>query len=70
MFDMDEFIIAVYLCIDSCFQSLLALYPPRRRGVAPQWSDAEVLTIEIVREFMGHHQDVSIWRYFHRHWHR
>ena len=35
----------------------------------PKLSDAEVITMEIVGEFMGKDQDKSIWRYFRNHWH-
>jgi len=69
MFNIDEFIIAVYLCVDAHLESLLALYPPRRRGFAPALSDSEVLTLEIVGELLGHHNDSAIWQYFRRHWH-
>jgi hypothetical protein len=68
MFNIDEFIIAVYLCVDAHLESLLTLYPPRSRGFAPGLSDSEVLTLEIVGEFLGHHNDSAIWQYFRRHW--
>ena len=68
MFDISEFIIAVYLCVDLHLESLLALYPPRTKGFAPRLSDSEVLTLEIVGEFLGCHSDTDIWKYFRRHW--
>ena len=68
MFDIDEFIIAVYLCVERHLQALMLRYPPRSRGFAPQLSDSEVLTMEIVGEFLGHHSDQRIWQYFNRHW--
>ena len=46
MFNIDEFIIAVYLCVDAHLESLLTLYPPRSRGFAPGFSDSEFLTLE------------------------
>ena len=69
MFDIEEFIIAVFLTIEARLKVLLTLYPPRRRGFAPRLSDSEVLTLEIVGECLGHHRDSDIWRYFHTHWH-
>ena len=63
MFDISEFIIAVYLCVDHHLESLLALYPPRTRGFAPRLSDSEVLTREIVGEYLGRHSDTDIWKY-------
>lgn len=68
MFDIEEFIIAVYLSVEENLRTLLETYPVRPRGFSPGLSDAEVLTIEIVGEFMGHHNDAAIWRYCHRHW--
>ena len=35
----------------------------------PKLSDAELITMEIVGEFMGKDQDKGIWRYFRNHWH-
>jgi hypothetical protein len=43
--------------------------PLRRRGFPPKLTDSEVITMEIIGEFMGKDQDKSIWRYFHAHWH-
>lgn len=68
MFDIEEFIIAVYLCIEERLSPLMQDYPPRSRGFAPGLSDAEILTLEIVGEFLGHHTDIGIWRYTKRHW--
>ncbi|NEQ44930.1 MAG: IS982 family transposase [Leptolyngbya sp. SIOISBB] len=69
MFDIEEFIIAVFLTIEARLKGLLTLYPPRCRGFAPRLSDSEVLTLEIVGECLGHHRDSDLWRYFHTHWH-
>lgn len=68
MYDIEEFIIAVYLMIERQLQPLLRQYPPRSRGFAPGLSDSEVLTLEVVGEFLGHHRDTQIWQYFRRHW--
>ncbi|MEM8614322.1 MAG: IS982 family transposase [Cyanobacteria bacterium P01_H01_bin.105] len=68
MFDIEEFIIAVYLCVEAHLSQLMALNPPRKRGFAPSLSDGEVLTLEIVSEFLGHHCDTDLWKYFRRHW--
>jgi hypothetical protein len=42
--------------------------PLRQRGPAPKLSDAEVLTIEIVGEFLGIDTDKALHRYFRRHY--
>ena len=68
MFNIDEFIIAVYLCVDAHLELLLTLYPPRGRGFAPGLRDSEVLTLAMVGEFLGHPDDSAIGRYFRRHW--
>jgi len=68
MFDIEEFIIAVFLCIEQHLSSVLMTHPPRARGFAPGLSDSEVLTMEVVGEFLGHHADSEIWKYFRRHW--
>jgi Transposase DDE domain len=68
MFTMDEFIIAVYCCVDDCLKTLTNGQSPRRRGFEPRLSDAEVLTMEIVAEYQGIDQDKAIWQYFGRHW--
>ncbi|MGF1461490.1 MAG: hypothetical protein ACFBSG_21005 [Leptolyngbyaceae cyanobacterium] len=69
MFDIEEFIIAVFITVEVHLDTLLRRYPPRHKGFAPGLSDSEVLTLEIVGEFLGHHRDTAIWRYFRRHWH-
>jgi hypothetical protein len=68
MCDIDEFIIAVFLVVDSALTPILQRHPPRRKGAAPALSDSEALTLEIVGEFLGHHDDAKIWRYFHQPW--
>lgn len=68
MFDIEAFIIAVYLCVAEHLETLLAQHPPRQKGFAPSLSDSEVVTLEIIGEFLGYHSDSDIWRYFRRHW--
>jgi len=68
MFDIEEFIIAVYLCIEERLKHLTDAHPPRARGFAQSLSDTEVITLEIVGEFLGYHTDINIWRYGKRHW--
>ena len=43
-------------------------YPLRKRGEKPSLSDSEVLTMEIVGEYLGHGSDKAIWSYFKEHW--
>jgi hypothetical protein len=68
--DLEEFMIAVYCLIDEVLGEVRA-HPDwarvRRRGPAPTLDDAEVLTMEVVGEFLGLDQDAAIYRYFRRH---
>jgi len=65
---VDEFIIYVYCCVEDICQAIVN-EPLRKRGFMPKLSDAEVITMEIVGEFMGKDHDQGIWRYFRNHWH-
>jgi hypothetical protein len=67
MFTEEEFIIAVFCLVEDEARPLLET-KLRSRGFGPQLSDTEVLTIEIVGEFLGYHTDTAIWTYFRRHW--
>jgi len=58
-----EFIISVYLFIES-FYSLVVTKPLRTRGFPPALTDCEIITIQIVGEFLGLDSDKSIWKYF------
>jgi hypothetical protein len=69
--DLEELTIAVYCQIDAGMQELQADPAWRRlrqRGPAPVLADAEVVTMEVVGEWLGLDQDVAIYRYF-RHAH-
>lgn len=63
----EHFIVTVFCLIDDTLKKL-SLPPLRKRGFAPAISDSEVITIEIVGEFLGRHEDKSIWSYFFTHW--
>lgn len=65
---VEDFIINVYCCVEDAYRELVKT-PLRSRGFAPQLTDSEVITMEIVGEFMGKDQDKSLWRYFRNHWH-
>jgi hypothetical protein len=67
--DLEEFSIAVYCLIDELLGELHAdpdWQRVRTRGPAPTLADSEVLTMEVLGEFLGHDQDVAIFRYFRR----
>lgn len=68
MFSIDEFIIAVFCCVDDLLMSITGEHPLRTKGFAPALSDSEVITMEIVAEYQGIDTDKGIWQYFQRHW--
>lgn len=65
---VEDFIISVYCLVDSVVKKLLKGDRIRERGFQPKLSDSEVITMDIVGEFLGHDTDVGIWRYFRNHW--
>lgn len=69
MYSIEEFIIAVYCCVEDELQTLTQAQPIRSRGFEPGLSDAEVLAMEIVGEYQNYDSDKGIWSYFRRHWH-
>ena len=62
--DLNTFIISVFFLIDDRLKGRRM----RQRGPAPKLSDAEVLTIEIVGEFLGLDTDKGIHLFFRRHY--
>jgi hypothetical protein len=68
MYSEQEFIIEVFCLVDDACRDLLGERRLRSRGFAPSLSDSEVITIELVGEFLGLDTDVAIWKYFCRHW--
>lgn len=67
--DLDTFIIATYCLVDEAMNELLTEGTRlRSRGPNPTLDDREVITVEIVGEFLGLDTDVGIYRYFSRHY--
>jgi hypothetical protein len=67
--DLESFTIAVYGRIDELLDELQGDPDWRRvrtRGPAPVLADSEVLTLEVVGEFLGLDQDMAIYQYFRR----
>ncbi len=67
MFSIDEFIIAVFCCVDDALAEVTQGRPIHAKGFAPALSDSEVLTMEIVSEYQGCDTDQAIWHYFRSH---
>ena len=66
--DLDDFIITTFCMIDDTMKDILGSRRLRQRGPAPALSDSEVLTIEVVGEYLRLHQDKAIFDYFQRHY--
>lgn len=62
--DLNTFIISVFCLIDDHIKDQRL----RERGPSPKLSDSEVLSIEIVGEFLGFDTDKGIYLYFRRHY--
>jgi hypothetical protein len=66
--DLETFIGAVYVYVDDLVAAVVAeVGPLRTRGPAPRLADSEVLTMEVVGDFLGIDCDSAILTYFQRH---
>ena len=65
---IDSFIITVFCIVDDLSDALLKGKKLRQWGFQPNLTDSEVMTMEIVGEFLGYDQDKKIWEYFKSHW--
>ncbi len=68
MFSIEEFIIAVFCCVDDLLKEITHGQPIRLKGFTPALADSEVIAMEIVAEYQGIDADQAIWKYFRRHW--
>ena len=57
----EEYLIIVTYCIIDDIIKSMELPQLRTRGYPPGLSDSEVITMEIVGEFLGQHEDKAIW---------
>ncbi len=64
---LPELIIAVFCEVDELMRSV-PYARLRQRGPAPKLRDSEVLTMEIVGEFLGIDTEVGLWRFFREHY--
>ena len=51
--DLDDFIITVFCFVDDALKQCLDGERLRRRGPSPTLADSEVLTMEVVGEYLG-----------------
>ena len=62
--DLDTFIISTFCIIDDTMNDILHHRRLRQRGPKPSLSDSEVLTDEVVGEYLSLHQYKAIFDYF------
>jgi hypothetical protein len=62
--DLSTFIVSVFCLVDDWLKDKKV----RQRGPKPTLYDGEVLTMEVVGEFLGMDEDKAIYTYFRRHW--
>lgn len=65
---LEDFIITVYCLVEGLTEKLCTRQKLRQRGFAPQLSDGEMITMEVVAEFLGIDTDKGAWEYFSNHW--
>jgi hypothetical protein len=66
--DLDTFIIAVFCLVDEAIPRVTDGHRLRERGPDPTLADSEVLTMEVVGEYLGLAQDTALFAYFRRHY--
>jgi len=65
---LEDFIITVFCWVEKHWGLVIGGQRLRRRGFAPKLTDSEVITMEVVGEFLGLESDLHLWQYFHQHW--
>jgi hypothetical protein len=66
--DLDDFIIAVFCVVDEAVPAVTEGHRLRQRGPHPILADSEVLTMEVVGEYLGLEHDSALFAYFRRHY--
>ncbi len=65
---IEDFMIYVFCCVEKLMDNVFKGLKIRQRGFNPKLSDSEVMTIEIVGEFLRLDSAKKIWEYCLRHW--
>ena len=66
--DLDTFIVATYCLVEDLMRQTLTGRRLRQRGPQPLLDDREVITMEVVGEFLGMDTDKAIFLFFGRHY--
>lgn len=64
----EDFIITVYCLVDELIKKMENGQKLRKRGFNPALSDSEMITMEVVSEFLSIDTDKGAWEYFSTHW--
>lgn len=64
---IENFIISVFCLVEKYLEKVVK-HRLRQRGPHTALADSEVITMEIVGEFLGFHEDKALWEYFTLHW--
>ena len=63
-----DYIVNVFVMADDFCKTYFPDRSLRTRGPSPKLADSEVITMELVGEYMGFDTDERIYQYFDRHW--
>ena len=66
--NLTDFIVKTFVIVDDFCKKHAQARKLRSRGFLPKLADSEVITMEIVGEYLGYHRDKDIYQYFKRHW--
>ncbi len=66
--DLDDFIIGVFCVVDEAVLHATDGQRLRQRGPQPTLADSEVITMEVVGEYVGLEQNSALFAYFRRHY--
>ena len=67
--ELIDYIVNVFVMVDDFCKIYYPARKIRSRGPLPKLADSEVITMELVGEYLGFHTDEGIYQYFARHWH-
>lgn len=65
---LEDFIITTYCLVEDLCKQVIGNRKLRSRGFMPKLSEAEIITMEIVGEFLEIDTDMGIWKHFKNNW--
>jgi hypothetical protein len=66
--ELSDYIVNVFVMADDFCKTYFPDHLLRARGPLPKLADSEVITMELVGEYLGFNTDERIYQYFDRHW--